>query len=429
MDPLHLYLVTFNCARNLVQPESLAPALFDALPPAAEPPDILALSLQEVAPIAYSFLGGACLAPYFDRLELTVRLAVQLHGHGVHWLQHVATRNLGLTAVMLFAKPHVVERISWLQTAAAGVGLWNMGNKGAVALRLGLSLVGDDELVLSFVAAHLAPMEWNCEARNCNWEAIVRNLVFTAQDGLGGTGGEERPLLAPRAPLDSSGLYVPHTHVFFWGDLNYRTHDQAPGALAYQSYPQPRQPESSPLHWSRHLETDQLSREKEAKRTLHGLHEQPIRFPPTYKYSTKRLQTKSTHKRSQSDAEDAWNWAKHRFPSWCDRILYVPSPAGSTQLTARTYTCLPIQPTSDHRPVALSLRVDSEPAAVGSPADIRANPPFPINPRWRARKNAARRLEIAVGVLSYLVLTRRGNVIVVAIAGFAFLCWWLVGRP
>lgn len=53
-----LYLLSFNCARTLVDPQSLAPSFFDALPKGAPLPDLVAISLQEIAPIAYSFLGG-----------------------------------------------------------------------------------------------------------------------------------------------------------------------------------------------------------------------------------------------------------------------------------------------------------------------------------------------------------------------------------
>ena len=100
-----LYLLTFNAARNLVDPQSLAPSLFDALPKDTPLPDIVAISLQEIAPIAYSFLGGSYLKPYFDRVTTTVQLAADLRSNGSEPLQHIATRSLGMTALMLFAKP------------------------------------------------------------------------------------------------------------------------------------------------------------------------------------------------------------------------------------------------------------------------------------------------------------------------------------
>ncbi|KAF2184073.1 DNase I-like protein [Zopfia rhizophila CBS 207.26] len=423
-----LYLVTFNCARNLVNPESLAPPLFDALPPTASLPDVVAISLQEVAPIAYSFLGGSYLTPYFDRVTTTVQLAAKLRSYGREQLDHIATRSLGMTGLMVFAKPQFAERIQWIQSAGAGVGFWNMGNKGAVALRLGISCGSSGNVLgMTFIAAHLAPMECNVEARNKDWENIVRNMVFLNNDTSGYTSSEEQPLLSSSSdpPQDNNGMFTPGSHVFFAGDLNYRTHDDPPGPTAYRSYPQPNHAKTSPLHYSHLLETDQLRREKEAGRTLHGFEELPVDFPPTYKYSMRRAQRLKVHKRSRSDIDETWEWVKHRYPSWCDRILFLPSPPSTSKLIPQVYTALPVQLTSDHRPVALSLEVESEVLETHGPADLRSKSPFPINPNWRTRRDAARRMEVIVGVLSYFALTKKGNAVVVAVAGVAFGSWWM----
>lgn len=407
-----LYLLTFNCARTLVDPQVLAPSFFDALPKGAPLPDLVAISLQEVAPIAYSFLGGSYLKPYFDRLSTTVQLAADLHSHGSQRLEHIATRSLGMTALMIFAKPSFTQSIQWIQSAGAGVGFSNMGNKGAVAMRVGVtcptSAVGET-LNLSFAAAHLAPSEKNVEARNKDWESLVRNLVFVNHDESAYSSSEEAPLLSSnKAPSEHDGLFAPGSHVFFFGDLNYRTHDSSPDEHAHETYPSMSAAESSPKHFSQLLSCDQLTREKEANRTLHGLEELPITFPPTYKYST------------SGGSDDEWHWAKHRYPSWCDRILYLPSH--TSKLEPQIYTALPVQRTSDHRPVALSLRVEDTPLpAAGS----RIDSPFSLNPEWKTRRDAARRWEVMVGASSYLVLTKKGNAMLVAFLGVLLGGWWL----
>lgn len=423
-----LYLLTFNCARNLVSPNTLAPSLFDALPAGAAVPDLVAVSLQEIAPIAYSFLGGSYLTPYFDKVTETVQLAVKLRSHGEEQLEHVVTRSLGMTALMIFAKPQFAEKVQWIQSAGAGTGFWNMGNKGAVAIRFGITCNGADEVLpITFIAAHLAPMECNVEARNKDWESVVRNLVFLSNDSSGYSSAEEVPLLSASSgsPADNTGLFIPKSHLFVAGDLNYRTNNKPPDPQAYKSYPQPTEPETSPQHFSHLLIKDQLRQEKEANRTLHGLHELPITFPPTYKYSMRRIQSANAHKRTASDLEEKWAWAKHRYPSWCDRILFLPTPASSPKLELHNYTALPVQPTSDHQPVALSLRVADRPLTGSEAGDVRSNPPFPMNPNWRGRRDAARRLEIVVGISSYLALTRKGNAIVVVAAAIALASWWV----
>lgn len=428
---LDLYLLTFNCARTLVDPQSLAPSFFNAIPEDAHVPDIVAISLQELSPIAYSFLGGSYLKPYFDRITTTVRLAADLHSNGHEELEHVATRSLGMTGLMIFAKPNLVKRIQWIQSAGAGVGFANMGNKGAVAMRIGLSCPDSaDTLNLTFAAAHLAPMESNISARNKDWENLVRNLVFVNDDDSAYSASEETPLLASspgESPPDLNGLFSAGNHIFFYGDLNYRTNDTPPEEHDHLTYPQPTASETSPEHFLNLLEQDQLAREKEAERTLHGLREMPITFPPTYKYATPKNSDVDAQRRSTTGAEESWNWSKHRYPSWCDRILFAQCGSGS-ELEPQKYTALPIQATSDHRPVALAVRVSETPVKQDSDS-VCARPPFPINPQWRSRRDASRRWELIVGVLSYLTLTSKGNAILIALFGTLFgslfLASWL----
>jgi hypothetical protein len=417
-----LYLLTFNCARTLVDPRSLAQSFFDALPKGAPVPDLVAISLQELSPIAYSFLGGSYLKPYFDRITTTVQLAADLHSHGSEQLEHVATRSLGMTGLMIFAKPKFARRIQWIQSAGAGVGFANMGNKGAIAMRVGISCPNTAETInLVFAAAHLAPMESNISARNKDWENLVRNLVFVNGDESAYSSSEETPLLAASAevPADHNGLFSGGDHIFFYGDLNYRTHDQPPGPDDHKSYPQPTSSETAPTHYLQLLKKDQLTREKDAKRTLHGLQELDINFPPTYKYATPG---DASSKAAQQDSENTWNWSKHRYPSWCDRILFSGS-----DLEPHRYTALPVQATSDHRPVALSLSIGDKPVPHDTD-DAHSQPPFPINPQWKARRDAARRWELIVGVLSYLTLTGKGNAILVALIGAALGSLWLASH-
>lgn len=208
---INAYVLSFNCARHYVNPEVLAPSLFDALPQAATVPDVLVVSLQEVAPIAYSFLGGSYLKPYFDRISTTVYLAADLHSHGSERLEHVATRSLGMTALMIFAKPQFKEKIQYIQAAGAGVGVWNMGNKGAVAMRLGVSCSGSDEVLeLSFVAAHLAPHEKAYVERNKVSDLCCRaDIRFTARAINPQLSTPRSPPCGPQASLFSIVL----THI------------------------------------------------------------------------------------------------------------------------------------------------------------------------------------------------------------------------
>jgi hypothetical protein len=263
-------------------------------------------------------------------------------------------------------------------------------------------------------------MESNISARNKDWENLVRNLVFVNGDDSAYSSSEETPLLASSsagAPTDHNGLFADGNHIFFYGDLNYRTHDTPPGDDDHKAYPQPTSSETS---------ATQLVREKEANRTLHGLHELPIDFPPTYKYATPKDAKDKAVQPGATTSEDTWNWSKHRFPSWCDRILFSQS-GSEVGLEPQKYTALPVQATSDHRPVALSLRVNDKPIP-RNVDDVRSRPPFPINSQWRSRRDAARRWEFIVGVLSYLSLTSKGNAILVALVGAVLGGLWLASH-
>ncbi|KAH9809835.1 DNase I-like protein [Teratosphaeria destructans] len=456
MAHLNVYLTTFNAARSPINIDYFAANLFNSLHTDL-PPDLIVLSLQEIAPIAYSFLGGSWLAPYLVNFsEAIYRAATARFGKDSRYVSVIA-RNVGLTGILVFARPEVESRIRWIETGGVGCGLWDMGNKGAVGVRLGWS-DGGDEAANTFVAAHLAPMEENWERRNADWKSICERLVFERVDkGTGtapphkitnGDDDDQEPLLSPDTTTNYNehSMFTPPTYLFFAGDLNYRTSDTkpSPSAPSHDSWPQPVDAPSDPKHITQHLSHDQLSRELSKGNTLHLLTEAPITFAPTYKYSsaaqanvaalamprevTETLADGRTVHRTvgperREREEEVWLWAKHRVPSWCDRILYLQNMAQHIQV--RAYAALPIQPTSDHRPVVLSCAVPMQ------AIEETVKPPFPIKKDWKQRRAMARRLEVVVGVGAYLTLTWEGRILlagtVVGLVGGYFALVALLG--
>src|SRR5207237_786379 len=140
-------------------------------------PEMVVIALEEIAPIAYSFLGGSFLTPYFDAVRLVVKLASRETSY-----VNTISRNVGMTAIMIFVRQDLVSRVSSLHTAGVGVGFQEMGNKGAVGVRMGLQThEGADEVMhMTFVAAHLAPMEDALNERNDDWRSIAQRLVFVS---------------------------------------------------------------------------------------------------------------------------------------------------------------------------------------------------------------------------------------------------------
>lgn len=452
MSTLTPYVVTFNCGREPIDPTIFSSHLFSALSnPTA--PDILVLCLQEIAPISYSFLGGTYLVPYLSPFRHAVTIAAASLDDASY--VNIITRNIGMTAIMVFVLRDQTAQVRWLETAGVGVGMHKMGNKGAVGVRMGYS-IGDSTLEFTFVSAHLAPMEDKVQRRNEDWKNIVRGLIFTPVSPTAvrsntkqrlpqESSHDTEPLLQAASPGEDSippmsGLYTPTSHLFFAGDLNYRTSSTKPSPDAYLTWPQPSDDTNAKQHYSHLLPSDQLKREMQAGKTCHGLQEAPITFPPTYKYSDEARSMAPSQQDDYDGAGSHWGWAKHRWPSWCDRVLYldVPPWVKSKNLAARVevlgYKALPLMASSDHRPVACSFSLNAE--AIPEPSeeeeegvklDVRLVPPFGLNPLWMEQREAARTKEVMVGVGAYLALTWEGRGILLAIL-FGALGGWAVIR-
>src|SRR5271170_5637758 len=159
-----------------------------------------------------------------------------------------------------------------------------------------------------------------------------------------------------------SGMYSPDSYLFFAGDLNYRTSEVRPTKEDVEKrFPLPTDNVKDPRHFLHLLAKDQLTQQLKRGKTLNGFSEEAIGFAPTYKYRG------IVGKPVITDDERQWNWASHRWPSWCDRILYLDQP--SAKLEARNYHALPVFATSDHRPVALSIKVPLRPISASTLSD------------------------------------------------------------
>ena len=452
MSTLNPYVVTFNCAREPIDPSIFSTHLFSALANRTAP-DILILCLQEIAPIAYSFLGGSYLIPYLSPFRHAITIAAASLDDASY--VNIITRNIGMTAMMVFVLRDQTSQIRWLETTGVGVGMYEMGNKGAVGVRMGYS-IGDSTLEFTFVSAHLAPMEEKLQRRNEDWRNIVRGLVFmpvsptairksTAQRLPQESSNDTEPLLQASPGEDSippmSGLYTPTSHLIFAGDLNYRTSSTKPSPDAYVTWPQPSSDTNAKQHYSQLLPSDQLKREMQAGKTCHGLQEAAVNFPPTYKYSDGARSTATSQQNDGDEDGSHWEWAKHRWPSWCDRVLYLDMPPWvrsknpAARVQVQGYKALPLMASSDHRPVACSFSIPAE--AIPEPSedeeeggaklDVRLVPPFGLNPLWMEQREAARTKEVMVGIGAYLGLTWEGRGILLAIV-FGALGGWAVIR-
>ncbi|TWU74381.1 hypothetical protein ED733_001832 [Metarhizium rileyi] len=490
---LGLLIITFNCAKRLVNVDVFANHVHTALTNnATTPPDIVVFSLQEVAPLSSAFISPRFLKEYFSGFDDALNLAANKLKHEdtpseaspVSVAQRgsssepsenkarpytlVAARNVGYTAILLFARDP--KRIHNLQGAEVGFGAAEMGNKGAVGLRVLYDVDGTGARCteMTFVATHLAAMEWNLSLRNSNWAGIMQRLAFddplAILDRIRGR-PEGTPAPAESAAHDSErdtetrrllhdvhdeehvqvqkamhdiSVFRPSSHLFVAGDLNYRISTSSPPPNADFPSLDP----SSPSYYPTFLPLDQLTRERRAGRTMHGLTEPEIRFPPTYKYD---VQPRETAAPDEDEAEVPWSFAKHRYPSWTDRILYLDLPpwvksrsrSDSPQMRILAYDALPVLRSSDHRPVYLRAQVPlippgelSPPASIQhadgkSSQDPRVRLPVEVDPEAWTRRRQARRWELLAGWSMFLGSTKEGAWIWATLLTGGAAAWWL----
>ncbi|KAI1003525.1 hypothetical protein K3495_g4684 [Podosphaera aphanis] len=401
---IFIHILTFNCAKSPIDVDTFSSLLPSGTRAISRPPDILVISLQEIAPIHCSFIGGSFLATYLTPIYDAVQNSIVTETlSDTQPYLHIVTHNLGSTALVIFAKD--ASAITDVETAGVGLGIWGLGNKGAAGLRFRYH-----GALLTFAAVHLAAMEWRMQSRNEDWKKIVRRLVFNPVEE--NETSEEAPLLAMNSK--ESSIYRPDSHLFVAGDLNYRTSPLPPTPIDYLSgFPQPHQSPSDKRHFLKLLESDQLNLARRAKQTCHGLVEPEITFPPTYKYT---IGCKGSIAMDERDKK--WNWAAHRWPSWCDRILYLDTPkwlakrSSAAKIKVLKYDALSRQPTSDHLPVLLELEVPlleiPEPSNDEETDDPRIHPPFEIDPNWKDQYTKARILEYAIGWVVWLTTTWGG---------------------
>ena len=130
---------------------------------------------------------------------------------------------------------------------------------GAVAIRFQMK---DSGASFTFVSAHLAPHDYNVSRRNADWASLVSSLVFTSSSST------------------STYQIYDTSYLFVMGDLNYRLNSTKPEKLAIKDIGN-YLGEGNIEGLLRH---DQLSQEQKEGRTMHGLEEGKIGFPPTYKF-------------------------------------------------------------------------------------------------------------------------------------------------
>ncbi|XP_067145630.1 phosphatidylinositol 3,4,5-trisphosphate 5-phosphatase 2 [Apteryx mantelli] len=228
----------------------------------------------------------------------------------------VAMQSLWNIKIVVLVKPEHENRISHVSTSSVKTGIANtLGNKGAV----GVSFMFNGTS-FGFVNCHLTSGNEKTARRNQNYLDILRLLSL----------GDKQ--------LSSFDISLRFTHLFWFGDLNYRLDMDIQEILNYIS-----RKEFEPL-----LKVDQLNLEKEKHKVFLRFGEEEITFPPTYRYERGSRDTYVWHKQKPTGV-------RTNVPSWCDRILWKSYP--ETHVNCNSYGCTDDITSSDHSPVFGSFEV------------------------------------------------------------------------
>ncbi|XP_053095567.1 phosphatidylinositol 3,4,5-trisphosphate 5-phosphatase 2A isoform X2 [Pangasianodon hypophthalmus] len=228
----------------------------------------------------------------------------------------IAVQTLWNIKIVVLVKPDHENRISHVGMSSVKTGIANtLGNKGAV----GVSFMFNGTS-FGFVNCHLTSGNEKIHRRNQNYLDILRQLSL----------GDKQ--------LNSFDISLRFTHLFWFGDLNYRLDMDIQEILNYIN-----RKEFEPL-----LKVDQLNLEREKNKVFLRFAEEEIMYPPTYRY--------------ERGSRDTYVWQKQKatgmrtnVPSWCDRILWKSYP--ETHIICNSYGCTDDIVTSDHSPVFASFEV------------------------------------------------------------------------
>ncbi|KAK2881736.1 hypothetical protein Q8A67_019004 [Cirrhinus molitorella] len=222
----------------------------------------------------------------------------------------IAVQTLWNIKIVVLVKAEHENRISHVGMSSVKTGIANtLGNKGAV----GVSFMFNGTS-FGFVNCHLTSGNEKIHRRNQNYLDILRQLSL----------GDKQ--------LNSFDISLKFTHLFWFGDLNYRLDMDIQEILNYIN-----RKEFEPL-----LKVDQLNLEREKNKVFLRFAEEEITYPPTYRY--------------ERGSRDTYVWQKQKatgmrtnVPSWCDRILWKSYP--ETHIVCNSYGCTDDIVTSDHSPV------------------------------------------------------------------------------
>lgn len=375
-------------------------------------PDIVAVGFQELLPLHLGFSGlSKRVINQRDDLILSQIEAYAPNKEKYTLIAKIV--NVGVALLVYGRDGGVARKVCDVQTQWTGCGPLFMGNKGAVGVRF--RVAGDDGgagEVFTFVCAHLTAHEHKLSSRISDYHHIVRTLLFP-------------PL--PNSDSTSPTTMYSTSHLFFFGDLNFRvslpSSHPLSGITKRADFVKALESEADRESLKEH---DQLLLEKSKGSAFVGLREgQFWKFKCTYKHQLGEVE----------------KYSMLRTPSWTDRVLYVThtdSPENPTESNIENllYTSIPSYTTSDHKPIVALLSLPSvSNTSTATPPTLRLPPSYRPTPDPRAnlKRYLGRTLDRVVGFTwLVLILIGAGSALLglAALVGgslfYTFWRWWRV---
>ncbi|KAF9158642.1 hypothetical protein DFQ26_007389 [Actinomortierella ambigua] len=161
-----------------------------AAPPPPQPafppliPDMVAIALQEFAPYPDAFLHGTYnLAAKIQHTANLIRKTLLKTCPGYQFSLLSQVSQVGMTLFVFSRDESMTPYIQSVANASVGTGPWGMGNKGAVATKVAVSLPYPNSrpFEVCFINAHLSAHLNETRRRNDDYLAICRRMIFVEE--------------------------------------------------------------------------------------------------------------------------------------------------------------------------------------------------------------------------------------------------------
>ncbi|KAH9930704.1 skeletal muscle/kidney enriched inositol 5-phosphatase [Fomitopsis serialis] len=320
-------------------------------------PDIVAVGFQELLPLHYGFAGLS--KSVIENRNALILSQIEAHAPNKEKYSLIAkVVNVGVALLVYGRDDGVARRVCDVQTQWTGCGPAYLGNKGGVGVRF--RVAGKDGgvgEVYTFACAHLTAHGYNLPKRIHDYHYIVSTLLFP-------------PL--PSSDSEGPATIYDTSHLFFFGDLNFRLAIPPSHPLAVLSHEELTRKLVTEADREALKDCDELRIERDERGSCFvGLREGEFwKFKCSYKYKLGEVNT----------------YDRKRAPAWTDRVMYTSytdSPDRPRESTIQNllYTSIPSYTTSDHKPiVSLLLLPPASSTSTTRPPTLRLPPSFNPSP-------------------------------------------------